>query len=78
MTTPLPPRRIGQIIRLKPSQVVAYKELHANVWPEVLQQIHECNIRNCKPRTMNLAYNMNSGVETGHGKKGEGWLFFIC
>jgi L-rhamnose mutarotase len=48
MTTPSSPCRIGQIIRLKPSQVVAYKELHANVWPEVLQQIHECNIRNCK------------------------------
>lgn len=42
-----PVRRIAQIIHLKPSAVAAYKECHANVWPEVLQQIRECNIRDC-------------------------------
>ncbi|EAL90618.1 rhamnose mutarotase [Aspergillus fumigatus] len=40
-----PVRRIAQIVHLKPSAVEAYKECHANVWPEVLQQIKECNIR---------------------------------
>ncbi|KAL2813708.1 hypothetical protein BJX63DRAFT_212906 [Aspergillus granulosus] len=40
-------RRIAQIVHLKPSALAAYKECHANVWPEVLQQIKECNIRDC-------------------------------
>ncbi|KAF7164697.1 hypothetical protein CNMCM5623_009110 [Aspergillus felis] len=40
-----PVRRIAQIVYLKPSAVAAYKECHANVWPEVLQQIKDCNIR---------------------------------
>ncbi|KAL2017218.1 hypothetical protein VTK56DRAFT_2425 [Thermocarpiscus australiensis] len=39
------PRRIAQIVRLKPSAVEAYLDCHRNVWPEVLQQIHDCNIR---------------------------------
>ncbi|GAQ41794.1 DUF718 domain protein [Aspergillus niger] len=41
----MPTRRIAQIVHLKPSAIAAYKECHANVWPEVLQQIKECNIR---------------------------------
>ncbi|KAL4934597.1 L-rhamnose mutarotase [Aspergillus undulatus] len=41
----MPVRRIAQIVHLKPSALAAYKECHANVWPEVLQQIKECNIR---------------------------------
>ncbi|KAJ6109357.1 hypothetical protein N7486_001591 [Penicillium sp. IBT 16267x] len=40
-----PVRRIAQIVHLKPSAVAAYKECHANVWPEVLQQIKDCNIK---------------------------------
>ncbi|RAH64066.1 L-rhamnose mutarotase, partial [Aspergillus aculeatinus CBS 121060] len=42
---PAPTRRIAQIVHLKPAAVAAYKECHASVWPEVLRQIHECNIR---------------------------------
>lgn len=42
-----PVRRIAQIVHLKSSAVAAYKESHANVWPEVLQQIKDCNIRDC-------------------------------
>lgn len=42
-----PVRRIAQIVHLKPSAVAAYKECHANVWPEVLQQIKDCNIKDC-------------------------------
>ncbi|OQE41096.1 hypothetical protein PENCOP_c005G06289 [Penicillium coprophilum] len=38
------PRRFAQIVHLKPSAVTAYKECHANVWPEILQKIKECNI----------------------------------
>ncbi|BCR86409.1 L-rhamnose mutarotase [Aspergillus chevalieri] len=37
-------RRIAQIVHLKPSAVEAYKKCHAAVWPEVLQQIQDCNI----------------------------------
>lgn len=38
------PRRIAQIVRLKPSSLQAYKECHAAVWPAVLAQIKDCNI----------------------------------
>ncbi|PLB43573.1 rhamnose mutarotase [Aspergillus steynii IBT 23096] len=40
----MPTKRIAQIVHLKPSAVAAYKECHANVWPEVLRQIEDCNI----------------------------------
>lgn len=43
----MPVRRVAQIVHLKPEALAAYKECHANVWPEVLQQIKECNIRDC-------------------------------
>lgn len=55
-----PVRRIAQIVHLKPSAVAAYKECHANVWPEVLQQIKDCNITDCmteEPSVSNVAIN---------------------
>lgn len=39
-------KRYGQIIKVRPEKIQRYKELHASVWPEVLEKIHECNIRN--------------------------------
>lgn len=39
-------RRYGQIIRVKPEHLEAYKRYHAAVWPEVLSTIHACNITN--------------------------------
>ncbi|KAI1311258.1 hypothetical protein F5Y03DRAFT_343979 [Xylaria venustula] len=42
---PVTGRRIAQIVKLKPEFVAKYKEVHAAVWPEVLQQIKACNIR---------------------------------
>jgi L-rhamnose mutarotase len=39
-------QRYGSVIKLKPEKLAEYKELHANVWLEVLKMIHECNIRN--------------------------------
>lgn len=45
---PLTERRFAQIIKVKHEFVQQYKEAHASVWPEVLKQIEECNIRNCK------------------------------
>lgn len=38
-------KRYGMIIRLKPGCAEAYRKYHAAVWPEVLQTIHDCNIR---------------------------------
>ena len=38
--------RYGSVIGLKPEKLEEYKELHANVWPDVLKKIKECNIRN--------------------------------
>jgi len=39
-------KRYGQIIRVLPEKLEEYKELHKNVWPDVLEQIHRSNIRN--------------------------------
>jgi L-rhamnose mutarotase len=39
-------KRCGSVIKLKPEKLVEYKALHANVWPDVLKMIRECNIRN--------------------------------
>lgn len=33
-------------MRLKPDAVETYKQYHAAVWPEVLQALRECNVRN--------------------------------
>jgi L-rhamnose mutarotase len=39
-------QRYGSVIKLKPEKLAEYKQLHANVWPDVLKMIQECNIRN--------------------------------
>ena len=39
-------QRYGSIIGLKRDKVDEYKRLHADVWPEVLKKIKECNIAN--------------------------------
>ncbi len=39
-------QRYGQMIGIKPERIEEYTQLHAAVWPRVLQMIHECNIRN--------------------------------
>lgn len=41
-------RRFGQIIRLKKDHVNEYKTCHAKAWPEVLKQIKDCKIEDCK------------------------------
>lgn len=37
-------QRMGMVIGLKPDKVAAYKRLHADVWPDILAKISECNI----------------------------------
>ncbi len=39
-------KRYGSLIGLKPEAIEAYKAYHAAVWPEVLDMIRQCNIRN--------------------------------
>lgn len=48
----MPTRRIAQIVHLKPTAIDAYKACHAAVWPEVLQQIQDCNIQDCNTRLL--------------------------
>jgi L-rhamnose mutarotase len=38
--------RVGQVIGLPPENLDEYRRLHADVWPEVLRMIRECNMRN--------------------------------
>ncbi len=39
-------RRFGQVIKVKPEKLEDYKQLHANPWPEVVEQIRKCHITN--------------------------------
>lgn len=39
-------QRMGFVIGLKPDKVAEYKRLHAAVWPDVLDMISQCGIRN--------------------------------
>jgi len=39
-------RRFGSVIKIKPEMLAQYKELHANPWPKVQEQITKSNIRN--------------------------------
>jgi L-rhamnose mutarotase len=39
-------KRFGMVIGLKPGSADVYRAYHAKVWPEVLEMIRGCNIRN--------------------------------
>jgi len=39
-------KRFGQLIGLRPEVKEEYIKYHANVWPEVLQTLRDCNIQN--------------------------------
>ena len=38
--------RYGSVIGLRPETLDDYKRLHAAVWPDILQKIKDCKIRN--------------------------------
>jgi L-rhamnose mutarotase len=38
--------RYGAVLRLRPEAEEKYKEYHEAVWPEILDMIRQCNIRN--------------------------------
>ena len=39
-------KRFGMVIGVRPEKLAEYKRLHAAAWPEVLDMIRKCNIRN--------------------------------
>ncbi len=39
-------KRFGQVIGVDPEQFEEYKRYHAAVWPEILEMITACNIKN--------------------------------
>ncbi|RZM22234.1 MAG: L-rhamnose mutarotase [Pedobacter sp.] len=39
-------KRFGSVTGLKAEKLAYYKKLHADAWPEVLNKLKECNIRN--------------------------------
>jgi L-rhamnose mutarotase len=39
-------KRYGMAIGIRPEKIVEYKQLHAAVWPSVLEQIRRSHIRN--------------------------------
>lgn len=39
-------KRYGWIIGVREEKIDEYKKLHADVWPDVLDMIKQCNIRN--------------------------------
>ncbi|WP_415154861.1 L-rhamnose mutarotase [Maritalea sp.] len=39
-------QRMGMVIGIRPEFIEKYKALHADVWPEILQSLSECNVTN--------------------------------
>ncbi|HWR54790.1 MAG TPA: L-rhamnose mutarotase [Bryobacteraceae bacterium] len=39
-------QRYGWVIGVDPQAIEQYKACHAAAWPEVLEMIHRCNVRN--------------------------------
>ena len=61
-------QRMGMLIGLQADRVAEYKELHAAVWPEILDKIRECNIRNYsiflrEPENLLFAYWEYAGTD---------------
>jgi L-rhamnose mutarotase len=39
-------KRYGSVIRVRSEAIAEYKRYHAAVWPDILNMIRKCNIRN--------------------------------
>ena len=60
-------RRSG-VISLRPEAIAEYKRIHAAVWPDVLDMIAKCNIRNYtiflrEPENLLFAYYEYHGTD---------------
>lgn len=53
-----PGRWFGQVVKLKKDRVDEYKACHAKVWPEVLKQIKDCGIEDCKLTVASLLLSL--------------------
>lgn len=42
----MPVQRFGSVIKVKTEKLMQYKNLHAAVWPGVLETISKCHIKN--------------------------------
>src|SRR4051794_38630123 len=61
-------QRMGQVLGLKPEKVKEYVRLHADVWPEILEMISACNIKNYsiylkEPENLLFAYYEYHGTD---------------
>jgi L-rhamnose mutarotase len=61
-------QRMGHVIGLNAEKVEEYKRLHAAVWPEILDMISACNIRNYsiflkEPENLLFAYYEYHGTD---------------
>ena len=61
-------KRYGSMIGLRPEAIAEYKRLHADVWPDVLKQIRNSNIRNYsiylrEPENVMFAYYEYHGTD---------------
>ncbi len=39
-------KRVGSVIKIDEEGIKKYRDLHKNVWPEVLEMLKKCNIGN--------------------------------
>ena len=39
-------KRYGSVIGVRPEKIAEYRQLHAAVWPDVLNMIRQCHIQN--------------------------------
>jgi L-rhamnose mutarotase len=39
-------KRYGMVIKIRPEKLQEYMKYHADVWPDVLDMIEQCNIKN--------------------------------
>ena len=39
-------KRYGAVIKVQPESLDEYVRLHENIWPDILEMIEKCNIRN--------------------------------
>ena len=39
-------KRYGMVLKVRPESFEEYKKYHAEVWPDVLDMIRKCNMRN--------------------------------
>jgi L-rhamnose mutarotase len=69
-------QRMGMMIGLEPGMVQTCKKLHAAVWPNVLDLISRCNIRNytiflrAREHPLRHVGVSRHGLRSRHGKDG--------